>query len=313
MRKPPTRGAPGLLLDLVRCLEPADLEKSLLEALLERLPGATALVSLQGRTPRPSRIASDRGVHRFPAGAPVPPLVAVPVMDRGEMLGWVGYADDEALGDRRDAALAALREVAEAAGIPARNARRHAATMELALRDPLTGLFNRRAFEAFLDREVHAARRYRRPLAVLMVDLDRFKEINDRLGHAAGDEALRCCARAVEKTIRRADVAARLGGDEFAILLPWTTARNAVQLGGRLLSALEEEPLELAEPRPARLVVGASLGAADLEQAGGRASRLLELADLAMFEAKRAGGRRVAGGPPPAGPLPPPHLPEDSR
>ncbi|MGD8859317.1 MAG: GGDEF domain-containing protein [Myxococcales bacterium] len=135
-------------------------------------------------------------------------------------------------------------------------------TRRLAARDELTGIANRRSFNEALERELSRARRGRRRTSVLLFDLDGLKVINDTLGHAAGDEALRTAAGRAEELVRNGDVVARIGGDEFAVLLPDTARGEARAIGERLreeLSALRVHiSLGVAESR------GRTTGSVDL-------------------------------------------------
>lgn len=170
---------------------------------------------------------------------------------------------------------------------------------ELELRsrsDPLTGMLNRRSFDESLAAALAHARRYKSSGALLIADLDRFKQINDEFGHAAGDEALRVVSRVLAENLRETDVVgrdegglvARLGGDEFALLLPETNAAGAEAVGERLVGALAAEPLRFGD-REVRL--GVSIGIATFGHGeGGTAEDLLAAADRAMYVVKAAGG-----------------------
>jgi diguanylate cyclase (GGDEF)-like protein/PAS domain S-box-containing protein len=170
---------------------------------------------------------------------------------------------------------------------------------ELELRsrtDPLTGMLNRRSFDEALEAQLAHVRRYKGSGALLIVDLDRFKQINDDLGHAAGDEALRAVSRILASNLRETDtvgrdeggLVARLGGDEFALLLPEADAAGAEAVGQRLVAALAAEPLRIGD-REVRL--GISVGVATFDAGGGRsAEELLAAADRAMYVVKAAGG-----------------------
>ncbi len=283
--------AEPLPLALARCLERDELEQALVWALLDRVPQATAVVALGGPGAGPSLVGARGAVRRWREGEPVPPVLAMPVRDGAETFGWIGYVDDRPLRAQLPLARAAVREVATAAAVAAHNARRHAAALEMALRDPLTGLFNRRALDAFLDRERQWALRHDRPLSLVLLDLDHFKPINDRFGHAAGDRVLVAVADALRTTVRRSDVAARLGGDEFAIVLPDTAARDALRLGRRIRRALAAVAVPV--PGAAPVTVTASAGVADIEQSRGETQLMLRLADAALYRAKRAGRNRV--------------------
>ena len=156
----------------------------------------------------------------------------------------------------------------------------------LAERDPLTGLANRTTFDAELLRQIERSARYAEDASVLVIDLDGFKAINDAHGHAAGDQALRQVARAIERRLRVTDVAARLGGDEFAVLLPQTDAAAATIVAGAIVEELAAERIVFYGEE---LRVGASVGVAGL----GSHERTLSAADAAMYRAKRDGGNRV--------------------
>lgn len=159
----------------------------------------------------------------------------------------------------------------------------------LAREDPLTGLPNRRAFLERLSEELARARRSGEPVCIAYLDVDNFKDLNDKRGHVEGDEFLRRIARAIRETIRGADVAARLGGDEFAVLFA-DPQRIAVEpLAHRLLARVRA----LGDRYPG-LDLGASVGMAWFETAPDQPEILLQRADRAMYSAKTAGKHRFA-------------------
>ena len=155
-------------------------------------------------------------------------------------------------------------------------------TLEVHARtDPLCGLLNRRAFEEILDREIRLCRRHDRTLALVILDLDHFKAVNDRLGHPAGDAALRVVALTLVQRIRETDDAFRLGGDEFALLLRSCDATRAAEIAREIGAAVVEEGLTL------------SAGVAACPQHGQTARRVVAAADAALYQAKEAGRARV--------------------
>jgi diguanylate cyclase (GGDEF)-like protein len=162
---------------------------------------------------------------------------------------------------------------------------------QLASRDPLTGLLNARAYYAACDQQIRLGQRQQRPFAVLFVDLDHFKRINDTLGHAAGDEVLRTVARTLKDAVRSSDLLGRIGGEEFSILLPDTDAASALRLAEGLRRAVEacRPPTEGAP-----LTVTASVGVAVSHDATTTMKHLQEQADEAMYQAKQAGRNRVS-------------------
>jgi diguanylate cyclase (GGDEF)-like protein len=157
-------------------------------------------------------------------------------------------------------------------------------------RDALTGLPNRRAFEEDLAREAARAARSGGPLAVVALDVDRFKAVNDVHGHAAGDAVLRAVAARAAGAIRAGDVLARLGGEEFGILLPGADLPRAVDAAERIRAALADAPIEAAGHA---LAVTASFGCAALAPAEAP-DALVARADARLYDAKRAGRNRVA-------------------
>ena len=156
--------------------------------------------------------------------------------------------------------------------------------------DHLTGLFNARHFEEALAQETRSAARYGHGGAVLMLDLDHFKQVNDQFGHHAGDDLLKAVAVALQGRVRDTDVLARLGGDEFGIILPQVDAAQARVVAVGIMEALRDHITSLAEDQ---LPATASIGVALFD--GLTNTGILAAADLAMYDAKRAGGNQLAG------------------
>jgi diguanylate cyclase (GGDEF)-like protein len=144
-----------------------------------------------------------------------------------------------------------------------------------ALIDPLTGIPNRLAFDERLSEEWRRARRYKRPLGLLMLDLDELKEINDTEGHAAGDRVLRAVAECISEDIRHSDQVARLGGDEFVVLCPETPAEALNQTAEKLRERLEARGIAI------------SMGRAELEPGDESPHDLVARADVAMHQHKQ--------------------------
>jgi diguanylate cyclase (GGDEF)-like protein/PAS domain S-box-containing protein len=155
--------------------------------------------------------------------------------------------------------------------------------------DFLTGLSNRRCFEQELSREAKRASRYGSGGALLLIDLDHFKEVNDALGHKAGDELLKGVAGALRRRMRQTDLLARVGGDEFAILLPQTDEDEAEIVAAGIVDNLHQRVALVGEPS---IQVTASVGVALFDRF--LPEELMVRADLAMYQAKAAGGGRVA-------------------
>ncbi len=170
--------------------------------------------------------------------------------------------------------------------------RYHEAMRVQTTRDPLCGVSNRASVLSFLERQSDLSSRHRRPLSVVLCDLDSFKQINDRWGHAAGDEVLRFFGALLLGRLRASDQAGRIGGEEFLLVLPETTGREAVQVAEALRKSLEmaEIPVE-ASPEP----IGATccFGVAQLAKRDTSGGSLLARADVALYRAKTGGRNRV--------------------
>jgi diguanylate cyclase (GGDEF)-like protein len=162
----------------------------------------------------------------------------------------------------------------------------------LANTDLLTGLANRRRFLARLEEELGRARRHERPLALLLIDLDRFKEVNDRRGHPVGDKVLEAVGRSLVELLRPEDLAARYGGEELAVLLPETDLEGGRAVAERILGALRA--LEHRDEGGETFIVTASLGVAALARLDEPARDLIARADAALYAAKDDGRDRVA-------------------
>jgi diguanylate cyclase (GGDEF)-like protein len=166
--------------------------------------------------------------------------------------------------------------------------RAHAREFALARTDALTGLANARHFQEVIEAELTRARRYRRALSLAYVDLDNFKVVNDRSGHAAGDSVLKIMAAALRRELRDVDTAARLGGDEFAILLPEAGPEAAEGTARRVHRALRAAALQTGYP------ISASIGVVTCRTAPPSRHALLHHADKLMYSVKRTSKNAVA-------------------
>jgi diguanylate cyclase (GGDEF)-like protein len=205
-------------------------------------------------------------------------IIAVPLKARSRVYGvieLINKLDDSEFNDRD---LLVLRTIADFAAIAIERAYYLKAVQKLALTDVLTGLPNRRAFEQVLEREVEKTRRSHALFALLILDVDHFKLINDRHGHAAGDEALKAVARILVATSRKIDFPTRLGGDEFAVLLPDTAEGDAPFVVRRIQRALDDYNQTAAIP------LSISIGARIVDPKVPES--ILAQADRAMYDAK---------------------------
>jgi len=165
-----------------------------------------------------------------------------------------------------------------------------------AVTDPLTGLHNRRLFQETFEKELNRARRYAYPLSLVALDLHRFKEVNDQLGHPRGDDVLRAVASTLRKSLRTSDSAFRVGGDEFSLLLPQTDAPQAFALSKRISAIFSEVLQTLQISIPVNMDHGISTHPAD----GETPELLVQVADQRLYQLKHANRTNSIAGPAPA-------------
>ncbi len=204
-----------------------------------------------------------------------------------EVLGKLGVFSERALSASRRKAV----EIFVASLLhPLRNALMYREAVNASARDPLTGVNNRSSFREVLNREVDLSRRHGAPLSLIMLDVDRFKSINDKHGHVVGDVALKSIADCMRSCIRESDILFRYGGEEFCIALANTNLIGARKLAERVRRALE---ILVVRASGVRLHVTASLGVATLTE-DDDAAHLVEKADHSLYRAKAQGRNRIA-------------------
>jgi diguanylate cyclase (GGDEF)-like protein len=216
------------------------------------------------------------------------PLAVVPLVFQERFIGALEVVDDNPSRTWQDNEILLLRTVANQVSVAINHADLFAQMQQQALTDSLTGCYNRRSFEMQLDRELQMATRLHQPLSLLMLDLDRFKQLNDTVGHDAGDDALRKLAECFRQELRAVDTPCRFGGDEFALILPQAYADGATIVAERLRKRIEE--IEI--PEFGHLT--ASIGIAAYPVHAASREGLVSAADMALYSAKRAGRNRVA-------------------
>jgi diguanylate cyclase (GGDEF)-like protein len=213
--------------------------------------------------------------------------VVLPLISFGESVGLLTL---EGANPRRfqRSDLGPLESVADICAAAIQNARYLERVRELAYRDGLTGVFNRRFFENRILEEVERARRYKTKLSVVMLDIDGFKPLNDEFGHLLGDEVLKQLSAVFVQHTRKSDVVCRFGGDEFAILLPETSSERASAVADKLrrIISVREFP---GVPRPVTI----STGIAEYPIHGETRDDLIRAADAALYTAKQAGRNQV--------------------
>jgi diguanylate cyclase (GGDEF)-like protein len=215
----------------------------------------------------------------------------VPIEARSRRIGVVSVFSRDELRPFPGETQHALEDLAARAGPALDNARRYLEARRLADLDARTGLHNARYFEETLEREVARATRYDRRVALVVFDLDDFKQINDRHGHQAGNAALAWVADRMREVLRTADVAARYGGDEFAVILPESGVEEARKFYERLRAHIEATPM----PTIGKLTLSCGIGELEKQQGGRRESwrDFFKRVDQALYRAKRAGKGQV--------------------
>lgn len=245
----------------------------------------------------PRGVSAARCSHLLGEGA----SICLPLIANGEAIGTLAIQNNEdpsssfpesemhanAFARRCQLAAAAAEHIA----LSVANLNLREALRLQAVRDSLTGLYNRRYMQEFLDRELHSARRKQRPLAVMMLDLDHFKLFNDHFGHAAGDKVLAAVGETLLRCVRADDIACRYGGEEFALILPECTLQQATMRADEIRKRLREFPPEHNGLPTDPLTI--SIGVAAFDETTDRVDLLLKFADDALYQAKRAGRDRV--------------------
>ena len=215
--------------------------------------------------------------------------MGVPLIIHGSLIGFLTLGSQLAGAFARDQANLA-QAFANQAAAAIGNARLFSEVQRLAITDPLTGLYNRRGFSEIAHREMERARRYKRPLSVVMLDIDHFKRVNDTYKHAVGDQVLRTLAERCRRRTREVDILGRYGGEEIVLLLPETDRVGALRAAEHLRRDVADEPFD-TEVGPLNITI--SLGVADSIDSELDLDELIDRADDAMYAAKQSGRNRV--------------------
>ncbi len=232
----------------------------------------------------------DFEVVRLGDPEPIRSFLAVPMRRQdGEVFGMVSAQSYQVNAYTRED-MELLELLASHAAIALDNTRLFTELQRLAVIDDLTGLYNRRHFFELARLEFERARRYRRALSIIMIDIDHFKDVNDRWGHLVGDQVLRAVAQRCKQSIREMDVIGRYGGEEFALLMPETDVDGARQIAERLREAIGETPIQA---RGETVSVTISIGLASLGQGYTDLDQLISVADESLYHAKVSGRNTI--------------------
>jgi len=213
-----------------------------------------------------------------------------PIIDEDQVIGFLSLNNQESHYYHPDHT-ETLAAFAGQASIALKHARLHKEIHDLAIRDPLTNVFNRRGLDQWGLYEIERAKRFKSPLSAIYFDLDQFKQVNDTYGHDVGDSVLQQVVTCCRKVIRKIDIFSRLGGEEFFILLPETSLLVAIQIAERLRKTISKCEIETSS-NPINVTI--SLGVADLNQNITDLPGLISAADKYMFQAKQSGRNTTA-------------------
>lgn len=236
-------------------------------------------------------LESETDIYDRRGQSPRGSLLSVPMIHKGTVLGVINFERPtrNAFSPQETELLSAVADLAATA---TKNAILHAETVELSITDPLTGAANRRHLFSRLEIEIARALRYRTALAVVMVDIDSFKHLNDTQGHRVGDIVLRKVCDLLKQATRKVDTLARYGGEEFMLILPQASKPEAFEVAEKLRRAVEEAPLEEGKSQPlGRITI--SVGVSSLHVDAETLEQLVDCADAALYASKR-GGRNKA-------------------
>ena len=245
------------------------------------------------RLGRPHFVHAKGTVRCRHAPQPGQSYVCMPVQGQGQVLGLLHLALEVGARSSRPSAQAErrLRALTDTIGPALANLKLRDALRELALHDPLTGLYNRRYMEDALAREFHRSRRSGKPVSVIMIDIDHFKRFNDTFGHDAGDFVLSAVAKTITKNVRPSDIACRYGGEELAVVLLEADLECTAQRAEKLRAALSQTNLtHNGQVLPAPT---ASFGVATFPEHGESPADVMKAADQALYRAKKAGRDQV--------------------
>ncbi|MEW6684690.1 MAG: diguanylate cyclase [Candidatus Edwardsbacteria bacterium] len=218
-------------------------------------------------------------------------ILAIPLISRGKIIGVVEIINKSGSQPFTEKDLELVQRLTEHAGVAIENARLYEKVERLAITDDLTGLYNSRYCDEFLEKSLEIAAREEAPLSVIFLDLDNLKEVDDTYGHLMGGETLREVGTRLKKLVKDPEIAARFGGDEFVLILPNQDVESALEKAEEVRKSIEAEPFLVGRGVSCRIT--ASLGVASFPRHAKNQEVLLHKADQAMYKVKLSGKNRV--------------------
>jgi len=237
-------------------------------------------------------VASNADIACIPYVCHMNSLICTPIIIDSEVKGIIHLDSIKTNAfDEQDLGFTEL--LAREISIAAERSLQYSRVLDISVRDALTGCYNRGKFDADFGIEMDAARRKRKPLSLLMIDIDWFKKYNDFHGHPMGDVAIRKVVDILTSHVRPLDGVYRYGGEEFAVMLRNTPKEYALLVAKRLQSAVEREPFDGEQESQPNKKLTISIGVAVFPENINRSNKPVEVADLALYQAKRYGGNQV--------------------
>jgi diguanylate cyclase (GGDEF)-like protein len=254
-----------------------------------RIPFGEGIAGWVAQHGEPLIVSGAAEASQYSSSEGTPPemhsAICIPVRSRLRTLGVIQLFNYQ-LDALTDYTITFLHILCDYAAIAIENARAVERIQELTITDDCTGLFNARHLATMLDLEVERARRFKTPLSIVFIDLDRFKQVNDLHGHLAGSRVLAEVAAALKGSLRRVDLAFRYGGDEFVVVLPQTAKSSAIEASLRLIYALRSRTFPAGEALEVK--IRASFGIASFPEDAASANELIDRADEMMYTVKNS-------------------------
>jgi diguanylate cyclase (GGDEF)-like protein/PAS domain S-box-containing protein len=260
-----------------------------IERRVDEIPNMKKMAESGEPSINPDTWADPEWVKDLPGSTWIRSYIGAPIKRKEKLLGFLNL-DAATPNFFKNKHLSRIQALADQAAIAIENAQLYKEMEKLAITDSLTGLYNRRFFFAFAENEIERTKRYNKNLSIIMVDIDHFKDVNDRFGHLIGDQVLKEISDICLSILRKVDVMCRYGGEEFVVLLPETEESDAAHAAERMCTAISTSRLKTEK---GNVSVTVSIGVTELDKSHGTLEKLLATADKALYTAKEAGRNRV--------------------